>query len=91
MAGMDKDNPKDFTFAKSSSLKFPVTFRMYVLEQPSFARWTLSHLIYILPLWSSSWCLSISSSQFEGNRKPRPYTEIIDNPDLQFAGVQQSP
>lgn len=33
---MDKDNSKDFTFAKSSSLKFPVTFRMYVLELPSF-------------------------------------------------------
>ncbi|KAH8117761.1 phosphatidylinositol 3-kinase [Phellopilus nigrolimitatus] len=54
---MDRDNPKDFTFAKSSSLKFPVTFRI---------------------------------SQFEGNRRPRPFTDIIDNPDLQFAGVQSS-
>ncbi|KAL5485774.1 VPS34 [Sanghuangporus weigelae] len=51
---MDKDNP-DFTFAKSSSLKLPVTFRI---------------------------------SQFEGNRKPRPFTDIIDNPDLQFSGLQ---
>nr|XP_007262933.1 phosphatidylinositol 3-kinase [Fomitiporia mediterranea MF3/22]EJD06669.1 phosphatidylinositol 3-kinase [Fomitiporia mediterranea MF3/22] len=51
---MDKDNP-DFTFAKSSSLKLPVTFRI---------------------------------SQFEGNRQPRPFTDVIDNPDLQFAGVQ---
>ncbi|KAI5119006.1 hypothetical protein M0805_004416 [Coniferiporia weirii] len=54
---MDKDNPKDFTFAKSSSLKFPVTFRI---------------------------------SQFEGNSKPKPFTDVIDNPDLQFAGAQSS-
>ena len=26
---MDKDNPKDFTFAKLSDLKLNVTFRMY--------------------------------------------------------------
>ncbi|THH11009.1 hypothetical protein EW145_g927 [Phellinidium pouzarii] len=54
---MDRDNPKDFTFANSSSLRFPVTFRV---------------------------------SQFEGNRKPKPFTDVIDNPDLQFAGVQSS-
>lgn len=31
---MDKDNKDDFTFAKLSDLKLPVTFRMYaVLEE----------------------------------------------------------
>jgi hypothetical protein len=28
---MDKDNRDDFTFAKLSDLKLPVTFRMYAL------------------------------------------------------------
>ena len=28
---MDKDNRDDFTFAKLSDLKLPLTFRMYVL------------------------------------------------------------
>ncbi|PCH42649.1 phosphatidylinositol 3-kinase [Wolfiporia cocos MD-104 SS10] len=55
---MDKDNRDDFTFAKLSELKMPVTFRI---------------------------------SQFEGTRKPRPYTELLEKPELRFHGVQQSP
>jgi hypothetical protein len=30
-AGMDKDHRDDFTYAKLSDLKIPVTFRMYAL------------------------------------------------------------
>ncbi|KZW02777.1 hypothetical protein EXIGLDRAFT_759492 [Exidia glandulosa HHB12029] len=53
---MDKDNnTKDFTFAKLSDLKLPVTFRV---------------------------------SQMEGTRKPRSYTELLEHPELRFAGVQ---
>ncbi|EJD49671.1 phosphatidylinositol 3-kinase [Auricularia subglabra TFB-10046 SS5] len=53
---MDKDNnSKDFTFAKLSDLKLPVTFRI---------------------------------SQLEGTRKPRSYTELLEHPELKFAGVQ---
>lgn len=53
---MDKDNnTKDFTFAKLSDLKLPVTFRI---------------------------------SQMEGTRKPRSYTELLERPELRFAGVQ---
>ncbi|KAI0329274.1 atypical/PIKK/PI3K protein kinase [Cubamyces sp. BRFM 1775] len=55
---MDKDNRDDFTFAKLSDLKMPVTFRI---------------------------------SQLEGNRKPYPFTEILEKPELRFHGVQQSP
>ncbi|KAI0663723.1 atypical/PIKK/PI3K protein kinase [Cubamyces menziesii] len=55
---MDKDNRDDFTFAKLSDLKMPVTFRI---------------------------------SQLEGNRKPHPFTEILEKPELRFHGVQQSP
>jgi len=32
---MDKDNPDDFTFAKLSDLKLPITFRMYALTSHS--------------------------------------------------------
>lgn len=31
---MDKDNRDDFTFAKLSDLKLPLTFRMYALLLP---------------------------------------------------------
>ncbi|KZT73494.1 putative atypical/PIKK/PI3K protein kinase [Daedalea quercina L-15889] len=55
---MDKDNRDDFTFAKLSDLKLPVTFRI---------------------------------SQLEGTRKPHPYTELLEKPELRFHGVQQSP
>ncbi|CAL1715935.1 unnamed protein product [Somion occarium] len=52
---MDKDNRDDFTFAKLSDLRFPVTFRI---------------------------------SQLEGTRHPRPFTELLEKPDLRFHGVQ---
>ncbi|KAL7279363.1 hypothetical protein ACG7TL_007204 [Trametes sanguinea] len=55
---MDKDNRDDFTFAKLSDLKMPVTFRI---------------------------------SQLEGTRKPHPFTEVLEKPELRFHGVQQSP
>ncbi|KAI0350030.1 atypical/PIKK/PI3K protein kinase [Trametes cingulata] len=55
---MDKDNRDDFTFAKLSELKMPVTFRI---------------------------------SQLEGTRKPHPFTEVLEKPELRFHGVQQSP
>ncbi|KAH7106460.1 phosphatidylinositol 3-kinase [Auriculariales sp. MPI-PUGE-AT-0066] len=56
MAAVDKDqNSKDFTFAKLTDLKLPVTFRI---------------------------------SQLEGTRKPHSYTELLENPELRFAGVQ---
>ncbi|KIO18071.1 hypothetical protein M407DRAFT_226452 [Tulasnella calospora MUT 4182] len=51
----NKENNKDFTFAKLSDLNLPVTFRI---------------------------------SQLEGIRKPRSYADILENPDLRFAGVQ---
>ncbi|KAK7691107.1 hypothetical protein QCA50_006210 [Cerrena zonata] len=54
---MDKDNRDDFTFAKLSDLKFPVTFRI---------------------------------SQLEGTRHARPFTELLEKPELRFQGVQQS-
>ncbi|KAL0954695.1 hypothetical protein HGRIS_003644 [Hohenbuehelia grisea] len=54
---MDKDSRQgdDFTFAKLSDLKVPVTFRV---------------------------------SQLEGIRRPKPFTEVIDNPELRFHGLQ---
>ncbi|KAF5392397.1 hypothetical protein D9757_001549 [Collybiopsis confluens] len=52
---MDKDH--DFTFARLSDLKLPVTFRI---------------------------------SQLEGIRKPRSFTEVLDNPELKFHGLQSS-
>ena len=33
---MDKDNRDDFTFAKLSDLKLPVTFRMFVSRQVAY-------------------------------------------------------
>ncbi|EAU85589.2 atypical/PIKK/PI3K protein kinase [Coprinopsis cinerea okayama7 len=54
---MDKDNRDDFTFARLSDLKLPVTFRI---------------------------------SQLEGIRKPKSFTEVLENPDLRFHGVQQA-
>ncbi|KAF8896526.1 putative atypical/PIKK/PI3K protein kinase [Infundibulicybe gibba] len=53
---MDKDSRDDFTFAKLSDLKLPVTFRM----------------------------------QLEGNRQQRSFTEVLENPQLRFHGVQSS-
>ncbi|KAI0071970.1 atypical/PIKK/PI3K protein kinase [Panus rudis PR-1116 ss-1] len=53
---MDKDNRDDFTFAKLSDLKFPVTVRI---------------------------------SQLEGTRHPKPFTELLEKPELRFHGVQQ--
>ncbi|KAF8150738.1 atypical/PIKK/PI3K protein kinase [Crassisporium funariophilum] len=54
---MDKDNRDDFTFAKLSDLRLPVTFRI---------------------------------SQLEGIRKLWTFTEVLENPELQFHGVQSS-
>ncbi|KAJ8078600.1 Phosphatidylinositol (PI) 3-kinase [Marasmius tenuissimus] len=54
---MDKENRDDFTFAKLSDLKHPVTFRI---------------------------------SQLEGNRKPKSFAEILENPQLRFHGLQSS-
>ncbi|KAH9945474.1 atypical/PIKK/PI3K protein kinase [Epithele typhae] len=54
---MDKDNRDDFTFAKLSDLKMPVTFRI---------------------------------SQLEGVRKPHPFTEVLEKPELRFHGLQQA-
>ncbi|TFK20725.1 atypical/PIKK/PI3K protein kinase [Coprinopsis marcescibilis] len=54
---MDKDNRDDFTFARLSDLKQPVTFRI---------------------------------SQLEGTRQPKSFTEVLENPELRFYGVQQS-
>ncbi|PSS34047.1 hypothetical protein PHLCEN_2v1951 [Hermanssonia centrifuga] len=55
---MDKENKDDFTFAKLTDLKLPVTLRI---------------------------------SQLEGIRHARPFTEILEKPELRFHGVQQSP
>ena len=52
---MDKENRDDFTFAKLSDLKHPVTLRI---------------------------------SQLEGNRKPKSFAEILENPQLRFHGLQ---
>ncbi|KAH6909088.1 atypical/PIKK/PI3K protein kinase [Coprinopsis sp. MPI-PUGE-AT-0042] len=54
---MDKDSRDDFTFARLSDLKLPVTFRI---------------------------------SQLEGIRKLKSFTEVLENPDLQFHGLQQT-
>ncbi|KAF9000637.1 atypical/PIKK/PI3K protein kinase [Cyathus striatus] len=54
---MDKDHRDDFTFARLSDLKLPVTFRI---------------------------------SELQGIRKPKSFTELLENPDLRFHGVQQS-
>ncbi|KAG6832644.1 hypothetical protein H0H87_001017 [Tephrocybe sp. NHM501043] len=54
---MDKDNRDDFTFAKLSDLKLPVTFRI---------------------------------SSLEGNRSSRTFTELLEQPELRFYGVQSS-
>jgi hypothetical protein len=43
---MDKDNRDDFTFAKLSDLKLPVTFRMYALTSHSSSH--LPTLIIVL-------------------------------------------
>ena len=71
---MDKDNRDDFTFAKLSDLKFPVTFRM----------WVRLRLLY-----RNLQLINIYSSQLEGTRHPRPFTELLEKPDLRFHGVQQ--
>ncbi|KAH7927966.1 putative atypical/PIKK/PI3K protein kinase [Leucogyrophana mollusca] len=54
---MDKDSRDDFTFAKLSDLKLPVTFRI---------------------------------SQLEGVRHPKSISELLENPQLRFHGVQSS-
>ncbi|KIK10246.1 hypothetical protein K443DRAFT_212 [Laccaria amethystina LaAM-08-1] len=52
---MDKDNRDDFTFAKLSDIKHPVTFRI---------------------------------SQLEGVRRPKSVTELLQDPELRFHGIQ---
>ena len=71
---MDKDNKEDFSFGRSCDLKVPVTFRMSVQ----------------LYIWISSVILTQTRSQLEGVRHPRPFTELIDKPELRFHGVQSS-
>ena len=71
---MDKDNRDDFTFAKLSDLKLPVTFRMFVHQ---LLDWRLL----------TQHC----RSQLEGIRHPHTFTEVLENPDLRFHGVQQAP
>jgi hypothetical protein len=71
LLAMDKDNRDDFTFAKLSDLKLPVTFRMY-------AAWLSSEFDIH----------STFRSQLEGSRHPRPFTELLDKPELRFHGVQ---
>jgi phosphatidylinositol 3-kinase len=69
---MDKDNKEDFSFGRSCDLKVPVTFRMSASA---------------LPL--GFFCILIQPrSQLEGVRHPRPFTELIDKPELRFHGVQ---
>lgn len=71
---MDKDHRDDFTFARLSDLKLPVTFRMQVSNiSPPYSLLT-----------------SFNRSQLEGIRKPKSFTEVLENPDLQFHGVQSS-
>ncbi|KAF8623642.1 hypothetical protein AX17_007342 [Amanita inopinata Kibby_2008] len=72
---MDKDNRDDFTFAKLSDLKLPVTFRVFVSSLLT-ARANVLTLDY--------------RSQLEGVRKPRSYTELLENPELRHHGVQSS-
>jgi phosphatidylinositol 3-kinase len=69
---MDKDNRDDFTFARLSHLKLPVTFRMYVFV-PYFVAARPQHTI---------------RSQLEGVRHSRPFTELLEKPELRFHGVQ---
>ncbi|KAJ3755606.1 armadillo-type protein, partial [Lentinula raphanica] len=68
------DHRDDFTFARLSDLRLPATIRMRVSLQMSF-------------LWSS---YHLHRSQLEGNRKPRSFTEVLENPDLRYHGVQSS-
>ena len=71
---MDRDHREDFTFAKLSDIKLPVTFRMCVC----FGAWRRTF----------GTAHRRRSSQLEGIRKPRPFTELLENPDLRFHGVQ---
>lgn len=77
---MDKDNRDDFTFAKLSDLKVPVTFRMYLHLLSRLSRPYISFLI--------QW---LHSSQLEGIRKPHPFTEVLEKPELRLQGIQQAP
>lgn len=70
---MDKDNKEDFSFGRSCDLKVPVTIRMLV-----------STLSLGFPYINSNQ----TRSQLEGVRHPRPFTELIDKPELRFHGVQ---
>lgn len=70
---MDKENKEDFSFGRSCDLKVPVTFRM---------------LVSTLSLGFPYINLNQTRSQLEGVRHPRPFTELIDKPELRFHGVQ---
>jgi phosphatidylinositol 3-kinase len=72
---MDKDNRDDFTFAKLTDLKVPVTLRMSATF-PGF---------HCITMYSR-----VDSSQFEGTRVPRTFTELLEKPELRFHGVQTS-
>jgi len=71
---MDKDNRDDFTFAKLSDLKVPVTLRMSAISC-QITRTRLGSRVE-------------DSSQFEGSRVPRTFTELLEKPELRFHGVQ---
>jgi phosphatidylinositol 3-kinase len=70
---MDKDNKDDFTFAKLSDLKLPVTFRMYGS---------------VVDVILSIYLMDNFRSQLEGTRRPRSLIELLDKPELRFHGVQ---
>jgi len=71
---MDKDNRDDFTFAKLSDLKVPVTLRMLAIFVESVPQNCAQRVE--------------DSSQFEGSRVPRTFTELLEKPELRFHGVQ---
>ena len=71
---MDKDNRDDFTFAKLSDIKHPVTFRMCV-------RISLHGKF--------SYSIN-DRSQLEGVRRPKSVTELLQHPELRFHGIQSA-
>lgn len=73
---MDKDNRDDFTFAKLSDLKLPLTFRMYVVSD----------------LYPNGLCPTDVpfSSQLEGTRPRKSISDVLENPELRFHGAQSS-
>ncbi|KAG6871955.1 hypothetical protein C0992_010045 [Termitomyces sp. T32_za158] len=73
---MDKDNRDDFTFAKLSDLKLPVTFRMSVCVHKRLVIWNTDRVEH--------------RSSLEGKRSSRTFTELLEQPELRFHGAQSS-